>query len=150
MATFGVLILVSLVPFLPVLLALSPLFFLFYYGISRQFFISLSLVIITALFLLLVATNFSRLKEAKWLNFPLEYIFLCQILISIFLILVGSSMYAGLYSPSSLPVVTIGEYAKYCGLKNWEGANMVQTQLNCLHLENLQTSSNPLWKSEWG
>lgn len=136
MATFGVLILVSLVPFLPVLLALSPLFFLFYYGISRQFFISLSLVIITALFLLLVATNFSRLKEAKWLNFPLEYIFLFQILISIFLILVGSSMYAGLYSPSSLPVVTIGKYVEYCGPKNWEGANMVQTQLNCLHFEN--------------
>ena len=136
MATFGVLILASLVPFLPFLLALSPLFFLFYYGISRPFFVSLSLVIITALLLLLFATNFSRLKEAKWLNIPLEYIFLFQILISIFLILVGSSIYAGLYSPSSLPVVTIGEYAEYCGPKTWEGDNTVQIQLNCLHLEN--------------
>ena len=135
MFTFGVLVFISLVPFLPILIIFSPFLILFYYGVSRLFFVSLSLVVITSVLLLLVLTNFSRLKEAKWLNIRLEYLFLIQILISIPLFLIGSSMYAQWYSPPSLPAVTINEYAEYCGPKNWEHGNMVQTQLNCLHLE---------------
>ena len=135
MFTFGVLIFLSLIPFLPLMIIFSPFLILFYYGISRLFFVSLSLVVVASILILLVVTNFSQLKEAKWLNIPLEHLFLIQILISIPLLLIGSSVYAQWYSPPSLPAVTIKEYVEYCGPKNWEHGNMVQTQLNCLHLE---------------
>lgn len=139
---FGVLIFVSLVPLLPLLLMGSPIFFLFYYGLTQPFFISLSLVIITGLIALFVAKKFRQLKEAKWLNISFDYIIFIPILISIPLVLFGASLFANMYSPSSLPTVTIQEYTKYCGPHNWEGSNMVQTQINCLHLQGRLFNAN--------
>ena len=129
-------LLLPAMPFIPVLILGSPLIFLFYYGLSKQFLVSLSVV--TLLLVLAVATgvNFKQLKTAKWLRIPFENVILIQVVVTLMLSLVAANMYASTHSPSSLPVVSVSEYATYCGPLNWrDGDNMVQTQLNCLHLE---------------
>ncbi len=126
----------SLLPLIPLAMIFSPVFFLFYYGVSSHFFVALCIVIITALVVLVTTKNFGRLMETKYLKIPLEYVFLLQILISIPLILAGSYVFAQWYHPTSLPVVSMAQYNDYCGTGNWEDSgNMVQTQLDCLHLK---------------
>ena len=127
--------LVGSVPFFPLIFLASPVFFLYYYGISQEFFISLVFVTIASILVVFVAANFKQIKEAKWLNIPLEYIFLFQIILTIPIIFFGSSLYAKRYDTGTLPTVTLDQYTEYCGPSNWYSGNMVQTQLNCLHLE---------------
>ena len=136
MTVVGVGMFAVLSPLYPILFVASPVFFFFYYGISQAFFISVTIVVIVSLVVVLGAVYFKQLKEAKWLNIPLDYIFLVQILVSIVAILVGSSWYASIHKPATLPTVSIDEYTNYCGPLNWNNGNMVQTQLNCLHLQN--------------
>ena len=140
--TFGILILLVLVPFLPILFLGSPLFFLVLYGLSRPFFISLCLVVIFALLLLFVGRFFGQLMDTKWLNISVDHLILLQILISIPAILLGASWFASLHSPTNLPPVTLTQYSEYCGPHNWAGNNMVQTQLDCLHLQNRVLSAS--------
>ena len=136
LATFGVLMLLVVIPFLPILFLGSPIFFFFFYGLSRQFLISLCLVVVFALLLLFVGKYFGQLMETKWLNIPIDYLLLIQILVSIPVIIVGASWFASLYKPENLPVVTLTQYSEYCGPHNWVAGNMAQTQIDCLHLEN--------------
>lgn len=126
---------VGSVPFFPLVFLASPLFFLYYYGISQEFFISLAFVTIISILVVFIAAKFQQIKEAKWLNIPLEYIFLFQIILAIPLVFFGSSLYAKSYDTRTLPTVTLEEYTEYCGPSNWYSGNMVQTQINCLHLE---------------
>lgn len=127
--------LVSSAPFFPLVFLVSPLYFLYYYGISQEFFTSLAVVTIASIIVIFIATKFEQIKEAKWLNIPLEYIFLSQILLAIPIIFVGSSLYAKRHDPGTLPTVTLEQYTEYCGPSNWYSGNMIQTQINCLHLE---------------
>ena len=147
LTTFGILIVMAISPFLPVLFLGSPIFFLIYYGVSKQFFTSLSLVVIFIVVFLLVGTFFRRLMEAKWLNISFDYLFLLQIVISIPAIFVGATWFARLYSPTEVPVVSVAQYSEYCGPQNWVGGNMVQTQLNCLHLRDRMVTSSGLVKA---
>lgn len=126
----------GMLPFLPFIVLGSPLFFLFYYGLfSLEFIVSLAFVTLGSLILLVVVANFNRIKEAKWLNIPLEYIFLLQVIVTIPLIIFGSHLYAKRFEPVTLETVTVEQYTEYCGPSNWNSGNTVQTQLNCLHLE---------------
>ena len=127
--------LVGSVPFFPLIFLASPLFFLYYHGISQEFFISLAFVTIISILVVVVAAKFKQIKEAKWLNIPLEYIFLFQIILAIPIVFFGSNLYAKRYDTGTLPIVTLEQYTEYCGPNNWHSGNMVQTQLNCLHLE---------------
>ena len=133
-AAFGVTVFIALLPFIPLAFLFSPIVVLLYYGVSTQLLFSVLSVAIAVLLVWLVAKNFKLLMEAKWLNVPLEYILPLQILISIPLILIMASVYTDMYTPSSLPTVSVKEYAMYCGPQNWEGNNMAKTQLDCIHL----------------
>lgn len=132
----GIAALFTLLPLIPLAMIFSPVFFLFYYGPSAQFLVALCVVIITALVALFLFKYFGNLMETKYLKIPLEYVFLLQILIAIPLILLSSFLLAQWYRPTALPVVTMSQYDEYCGIADWEeSGNMVQTQLDCLHLE---------------
>ena len=135
-ALFGILLFFVLVPFLPLLFLGSPLFFLCFYGLSREFFISLSLVLVFSLLFLFIGKYLGKLMETRFLNIPVDYLVLIQILISIPAILMGASWFSSLYSPQSLPTVSLSQYSEYCGPQNWAENNMVQAQLDCLHLRN--------------
>ena len=130
----GVAAVFILLPILPLLVLVAPLFVMLYYGLSIQFLIALSTLIIVGIISLIVVLNYQRLKEAKWLNIPLEYVFLIQLLLSIPLLVVGTYHYNRIHAPSTLPVVQLDEYDQFCGPHLWSASsNMIQTQLNCLH-----------------
>ena len=129
------LVLLSLSPFFPLIFLLSPLLIGLYYGISEPFFISLSFVTIVSLVIVIFALNFKRLKEAKWLRIPLDYLFMLPFVLCIPVFLLGSSFYASIHNPPLLAIVSIKQYMEYCGPNNWINGNMVQTQLNCVHLQ---------------
>ena len=134
LGTFGILLLLAIFPFFPVLFLGSPVYFLYFYGLSRQFFVSVG-VVVCLLILLLLLGKFSRqLMEAKWLNVSFDSLLLLQVLVSIPAILIAASWVANYYTPSDIPAVTLTQYSEYCGPQNWAGDNMVQTQLDCLHL----------------
>ncbi len=134
MAVGGVFAVTIMVPFLPLLFVLSPGFFFFYYGVSRPFFISLSVVMVISLLLLIFTVNFKWIKQTKWLNIRFDYILAFQILLSVLFIFIGSTLYTSMYEPNALPVVTSQEYLNTC-IPNTDGnANSVQTQINCYHL----------------
>ena len=139
--------LVGSVPFFPLIFLASPVFFLYYYGISQEFFISIAFVTIVSVLVVFVAAKFKEIKEAKWLNIPLEYIFLLQIVLAIPIVFLGSSLYAKRLDASTLPTVTLEQYTEYCGSGNWHYGNMVQTQMNCLHLEGRMFESQGTIKS---
>ena len=135
LGTFGIVIVLGLSPFMPILFLASPMYVLFYHGLSRQFFMSLGLVVCSILFLLLLGKFSRRLLESKWLNVSFDSLILLQILVSIPVILVGASWVTQYYSPTNVPVVSLAQYNEYCSPgMNWVGNNMVQTQLNCMHL----------------
>ena len=140
MAVGVVLVMVLSVPFTSIVILASPLGTLCYiyvnYGMfSAEFIASLLVVLGGALFVLLVARNFKKIKEAKWLNIPLEYVFLITVALSVAVIIVGSQFYARKFEVGTLETVTLEQYTDYCGPSNWHDGNLVQTQLNCLHLQ---------------
>lgn len=134
LGTFGVVLVLALSPFLPILFLGSPLCILLYYGLSRQFFMCLGIVVAFVLVFLLVGRFSRRLMETKWLNISFDYLVLLQVLLSIPAVLIGASWFAHFYSPTDVPVVSLAQYSEYCGPQNWVGNNMVPTQLNCMHL----------------
>lgn len=123
-------LLVSL-PYTPLLLMVSPIIALIFLGFSQRLFIFLSVVIVVNVLALYVGGKLSFLKGKSWHKVPLRYISLVPIFISLLLFVIGYSSTHG----SSSPVITVPEYAKYCGPQNHDDSNMVQTQLNCLHLK---------------
>ena len=87
------------------------------------------------LILLLLLGIFSRkLMETKWLNVSFDSLLLLQVLLSIPTFLIAASWVTYYYTPTNVPVVTLAQYNEYCGPHNWVDNNMVQTQLDCLHL----------------
>lgn len=128
---------IGLIPFFPIVFLASPLFFLYLgYGFSSlEFITSLFCVVLGSTLVIVIATNFKSIKEAKWLNIPLEYIFLLLIIFTIPLMILGGHLYARRFDPGALKTVTVKQYTEYCGPSNWNNGNMVQTQLNCLHLQ---------------
>lgn len=135
MAGGGMLAFVISLPFLPVIILLSPTVVFFYFGATQPFFIFLSLFVVGSLFLLLFVINFKRVKEAKWLNLPLQYFIVLQILMASVFVIVGSMLYANVHEPSSFPVVTSQQYANHCVPSLDNNANFVQAQINCFHLK---------------
>lgn len=133
-AATGSLAIIAVIPFLPVLGLLSPGFFFFYYGVSRPFFISLSVVVVISILLLVFAINFKWIKETKWFNIPLDYILAIQILLSVLFIFIGSVLYTSMYEPNALPVITPQEYLNTCIPDTNGNSNSVQTEINCYHL----------------
>ena len=127
---------IGLIPFFPIVFLAAPCFFLYLYGFSSlEFITSLSCVVLGSFLVVVVATKFKSIKEAKWLNIPLEYIFPLLIIFTIPLIILGGHLYARRFDPGALETVTVEQYTDYCGPGNWNNGNMVQTQLNCLHLQ---------------
>ena len=134
-ATFaGITLLVPLLPLLPVLMLGSPLVFLLYFGISRQFVVSLVVVGVLSVLVFVAGFNYHQVKEAKWLRIPFEYVILLLVVSTGVVMLIAANVYASWHTPPPLPAVSVAEYTAYCGRGNWEGGNTVQTQLNCLHL----------------
>lgn len=134
LGTFGVVLVLAISPFLPVLFLGSPVCVLLYYGLSRQFFVCLGIVVAFVLVLLLVRRFSRRLMETKWLNISFDYLLLIQVLVSIPAVFMGASWFVHFYSPTDVPVVSLAQYSEYCGPQNWVGNNMIQTQLDCMHL----------------
>ena len=131
---FGVVLVLALSPFLPILFLGSPLCILLYYGLSRQFFMCLGIVVAFVFVFLLVGRFSRRLMETKWLNISFDYLVLLQVLLSVPAVFIGASWFAHFYSPMDVPVVSLAQYSEYCGPQNWVGNNMVPTELNCMHL----------------
>ena len=139
---------VGSVPFFPLIFLASPLFVAYYYGLlSLEFFVSISVVTIASVVVVVIAANFQKIKEAKWLNIPLDYLFLLLVLLTIPGVIIGSNLYARQHDVGRLETVTLGQYTEYCGPSNWIGGNMVQTQLNCLHLQDRLFESQAKVKS---
>lgn len=138
LGTFGVVILLAISPFLLLLLLVaSPVVVLYLFGVSRVFFVCVVLIICFIVVLLFLAKFSRKLMEARWLDISFDTIVLLQLLFSIPAVLLGASWVVRYYTPSDVPVVTVDQYRDYCGPQHWAaggGENMVQTQLNCLHL----------------
>ena len=135
MAAGGILVMILSLPFLPIVFLLSPALVFFYFGASQPFFIFLSLFTVGSVLLLFFLANFKRIKEARWLNVPLEYLIVLQVLMAAIFVVIGSTFYTSIHEAGSLPIVTAQQYTNHC-IPNQDGnANSVQTQINCYHLK---------------
>ena len=117
--------------FTPLLLMASPIIGFLFLGFSQRLFMFLSVVVVVNVLALYVGGKISFLKGKKWHNVPLQYVCLVPIFISVLLFMIGYSTARG----PPLSAITVPEYAKYCGPQNHDNGNMIQTQLNCFHLE---------------
>ena len=130
----AVLMLFFITPLIPAAFLAAPFVCLFYYGMSVQFLVCTCTVVVLGASCLLVVLNYGRLKEAKWLNMRIEYMFLLQLLICIPVMYTGAWHYANVYSPTKLPAVTVDQYVEYCTPPGSRD-NSIQSQINCLPLE---------------
>ncbi len=129
----AVLMLFFLTPLIPVAFLSAPFVCLFYYGMSVEFLVCACTVVVLGATCLLIVLNYGRLKEARWLNMRIEYMFLLQLLICIPVMYTGAWHYANVYSPTKLPAVMVDQYIEYCTPPGSD--NSIQSQINCLHLE---------------
>ncbi len=123
-----------LTPLLPIALLMAPFICYMYFGMSVEFLVCTSSVVLIGGICLFVVLNYGRLKKSKWLNVPLEYLFLLQVLICVPIMYIGASYYASINSPSQLPIVTMEQYHRYCSGLASDG-NMMQVQIDCMHFE---------------
>ena len=146
LGTFGVVFILAVSPFLPLMLVASPPLVLFYYGLSGVFFGYVGIIVCFVALLLFLGRFSRQLMEAKWLNISFDSLVLLQILVSVAAILVGASLVTRYFTPTNIPTVTLAQYGEYCGPQNWAGGggNMVQTQLDCLHLRDRVLSAGGL------
>lgn len=144
-AAAGLSLVCAVVPFLPLLLLVSPLVLLVVYGISVQFFGAVALLSISIVASLAGYRYFDRIREAKWLRIPFEYVILIMVVLPLPGTYIVASGYSKAYSVATVPSVSLDTYAQYC--TNWNGSNMVQTQLDCLHLQGRVLSANGLISS---
>lgn len=145
LALVGLCLFCALVPFLPLLALTSPLIFLVLYGLSVQFFLASILLTITLLSIIIVHKYFNQIREAKWLHIPFEYVILVMVLASLPATFIVASGYSKVYAVSEVPSVSLTDYVQYCTNRN--DSNMVQTQLNCLHLQGRILSASGLISS---
>ncbi len=111
----------------------SPWVFLYHFGFTAPFFYSCGFVAgITIIFLMLALIW--KYLPSFWMNLSLDYVFLLSVIVTIPLLLYLSAWNISLYQLPRLPPVSLEEYGKYCGPRNWN-VNSVQTQINCVHLE---------------
>ena len=130
------------------LIPLSPLVVLFYYGMSWQFVTSLSIVIAGGLVVWKFITSYKWLKETQLLNIPLEYLILGQLMVLLPILLGVTVSYAQSFKPSALPLVTVDQYSNYCSPHLWKDhGNSIQTQLNCYHLKDRLLEASAVVKS---
>lgn len=129
-------LIVILIPLSSFLLILSPAFFLYQCRLTSPFFYSVVFVLFAVVLILVVALTF-RYLEGFWMKLSLEYLFLIIVAVAVVLAMFFSAWYVSFYEPPPLKPVTLKEYSEYCGPGNWqEDQNMVQTQINCIHLQN--------------
>lgn len=134
----GVLSLLLFIPFLPLLIVLAPFIMMLYYGFSVQFLLSFGLLVVASIAGLLIMFNYQRIKEANWLNIPLDYIFLIHFIVGISLVFIGTLYYNSFNissSSSSLEMIPFKDYNQMCGLDHSLPGNTLQAQLNCYHLK---------------
>lgn len=131
---------VVLFPFYTLAFFLSPFYFLYYYTISPPLYYSLASIGIIAVTATLIALTF-KYKRDWWLNLSIEYVLLLCLAACICLVMFLSGWYASVFAAEPLPPVSLEEYNKYCGPGNWMGGNMVQTQIDCMHLQGRVWSS---------
>ena len=132
----GIFFSITLLPFMLVLLPLSPLAVLVYYGLSWQFVVSVFILLTVGVAAWRIIVNYEWLKETQWLRIPLNYLILGQLVVLVPILLAATVSYSRSFTPTALPVVTVDEYAKYCSPHLWEGhGNSIETQLNCYHLK---------------
>eukprot|EP00731_Ephydatia_muelleri_P020320 Em0013g47a len=142
LALAGLCMFCSLVPFLPLIALASPLVFLVLYGVSMQFFVASFLLTITLLAIIFIYMYFNQIREAKWLRIPFEYVILIMVLAALPATYFVASGYSKVYAVSAVPSVSLTDYAQYCTNRN--DRNMVQAQLDCLHLQGRMLSASGL------
>lgn len=130
----GVLSILLFLPLLPLMIFMSPFIVMFYYGMI-QFLILLALFLVFGSIALVATFNYQRLKEAKWLNIPLDYLVLINLVIIVLALIAGTMYYNHQHIPGPLPLVGFDKYYSLCGPDNVRGHNYIETQLNCLHLK---------------
>lgn len=123
-------------PFYSIGFLLSPLYFLYFYGLSPPFFYSVASIGVVVLLAVFVMATF-RVKRVWWMSISIEYVVLLFMVFCFLSTMFLSSWYTSLYQVARpLPTVSVGEYGRYCGPGNWVDGNTVQTQINCMHLKN--------------
>lgn len=134
-------------PFYSIGFLLSPVYFLYYYGFTPPLLYSaasIGIVVGVAVFVMVSI----KVKRMWWMSLSIEYVVLLFMVFCFLLLMFLSSWYTSLHQFSRpLPTVSVGEYRQYCGPRNWVDGNMVQTQINCMHLENRLFRSNADVKS---
>jgi hypothetical protein len=126
---------VILLPFYTLAFFLSPIYFLYYYGVSLPFYYSIAAIVVISVFACLVVITFKYTQE-WWMNLSIEYVLLCCLVFSVLVMGFLSAWYASIYRvPQPLPTVSLEEYEKQCGPGNWIDGNSVQVQINCMHLK---------------
>lgn len=133
---------IALFPFTTFTFLVSPIIFLYRYGLTVPFYFSVVSVIIVSIFSVLAFVSFKYWKS-WWLNRSLEYVLLGVLVLLFGLVLFLSAWYSSIFqlgTPTS--PVTVEEYGRYCGPKNWLDGNMVQTQINCMHLRGREFSAH--------
>ncbi len=134
--------LVILSPAYTLLFLLSPFYFLLYYGFAHPFYYSIASITILATFSLIVIIIF-KYRKSWILNLSLEYVVLAFLAFCLSFVVFMCGWYISVYQAAEpLPVVAREEYGRYCGPGNWDGGNMIQTQINCIHLEGRVFNSN--------
>ena len=125
----------------------SPIIFFFFYGFTPPFYYSIAFVIMVIVFFILAGLVFKYLKSV-WMSLSLDYVMLIVIGLAVPLIMFMSGWYASLYKPLvPLPSVSMEQYLDYCGPDNWNDKNIVQTQINCIHLKDRVFSSHGVVES---
>ena len=123
-------------PFYSIGFLISPLYFLYFYGFAPPFFYSIASIGIVVVLAVFVMASV-KIKRIWWMNISIEYIILLFMGFCVFLMMFLSAWYTSLYQVAQpLPTVSVGEYRQYCGPENWVDGNMVQAQINCMHLKN--------------
>ena len=130
----GVISIILCMPLLPLIIFLSPIIVMFYYGML-QFLIVLGLLLLFGVVAIIVAFKYKSLKETRWLNIPLDYVVLINLVVVGLAFIAATSHYSSQHSPGELPQVKIEKYYSLCGSQNVHGNNYLKTQLNCLHLK---------------
>ena len=121
----------------------SPFLFWYWYGFfTAPFYYSVAAVVISAIFSAFVIFSYKH-KRSWWMSLSLEYVVLGVFVILLGLVLFLSAWYASVFQVSTpLPTVSWQEYTDYCGPQKGDGKNIVQTQINCMHLQGRVVSAS--------
>lgn len=132
----GVLFCLFFLPFLPILIVSAPLIILIYYGFSIQLLISLILLLIVGIASVFLMKYYQYLKEknALKLNININHVLIAQFLMGGIFFIAGT-LYYNSPPPSSFDILSFEEYNNLCGVDMSLSDNLIQNQLDCLHLK---------------